>query len=119
MFNNKYIAYPDPSGKSKSTSSMHSDHDILYRSGFEVRVKPKAPRIVDSVNAVNKAFEKDIIIDPSCKGLIDDLEKVTNMPNSREINKNDSNRTHFSDGFRYFIDYNLPIIKPIMGSINR
>lgn len=117
--NKRYIAYPDPAGKSKSTSSLHSDHQLLRKAGFELRVKPAAPRIADSVNAVNKAFEKDIVIDPKCRGLITDLEQVTNLPNSRQINKKDSNRTHFTDGFRYFVDYNLPIIKPILGSINR
>ena len=117
--NKRYICYPDPSGKSKSTSALHSDHDLLRRAGFELRVKPAAPRIADSVNAVNKALENNIIIDPSCKGLIADLEQVTNLPNSRQINKKDSNRTHFTDGFRYFVDYNMPIIKPILGSIQR
>ena len=117
--NRKYIAYPDPAGKSKSTSSLHSDHDLIRRAGFELRVKPKAPRVADSVNAVNKALEKDVIIDPRCKGLITDLEQVCNLPNSREISKKDGNRTHFTDGFRYFVDYTMPIIKPIMGSIQR
>ena len=119
--NKRYIAYPDPSGKNKSTSALHSDHDLLRRAGFEIRVKPAHPRIADSVNAVNKALEKDIIIDPRCKGLIADLEQVTNIPNSDKlkIDKRDSNRTHFTDGFRYFVDYNLPIIKPILGSIAR
>ena len=117
--NKRYIAYPDPAGKSKSTSSLHSDHDLLRKASFELRVKPAAPRITDSVNAVNKAFEKDIVIDPKCKGLITDLEQVTNLPNSRQINKKDSNRTHFTDGFRYFVDYCMPIIKPQYGSIPR
>ena len=117
--NKRYIAYPDPAGKARSTSALHSDHDLLRRANIEVRVKPAAPRVADSVNAVNKALEKDIIIDPKCKGLITDLEQVTNLPNSRQINKKDSNRTHFTDGFRYFLYYNLPIIKPILGSINR
>ena len=117
--NKRYIAYPDPAGKSRSTSSLHSDHDLLRKASFELRVKPAAPRIADSVNAVNKAFENDIIIDPKCKGLITDLEQVTNMPNSRQINKKDSNRTHFTDGFRYFIDYCMPIIKPQFRSIPR
>ena len=117
--NKRYIAYPDPSGKNKSTSSLHSDHDLLRMANFEIRVKPAAPRITDSVNAVNKALEGDIIIDPKCKGLITDLEQVTNLPNSRQINKKDSNRTHFTDGFRYFINYCLPINKPLLGSIQR
>jgi len=116
---NKYIAYPDPAGGSRHTSSLHSDHDILRRGGFEVRVKPKAPRVTDSVNAVNKLCEKNLIIDPSCKGLITDLEQTVNKEGTREIDKSDKQRTHYSDGLRYAIDFEYPIIKPLMGSLPR
>ena len=116
---NQYIAYPDPAGKAKSTSALHSDHDILRQAGFQLKVKPKAPRIVDSVNAVNKICEGNLIIDPSCKGLITDLEQTVNKEGTREIDKSNKERTHFSDGLRYAIDFEYPIIKPLMGSINR
>ncbi len=116
---NKYIAYPDPAGGSRHTSALHSDHDILRRAGFEVKVKPKAPRITDSVNAVNKLCEKNLIIDPSCKGLITDLEQTVNKQGTREIDKSNKDRTHFSDGLRYAIDFEYPIIKPLMGSLPR
>ena len=116
--NNKYIAYPDPANQ-RHTSALHTDHDILRQGGFEVRVKPKAPRVVDSVNAVNKLCEKNLIIDPSCKGLITDLEQTVNKQGTREIDKSNKERTHFSDGLRYAIDYEYPIIKPLMGSIPR
>ena len=115
----RYIAYPDPAGGSRHTSALHSDHDILRRAGFEVKVKPKAPRITDSVNAVNKLCEKNLIIDPSCKGLITDLEQTVNKPGTRDIDKSDKERTHYSDGLRYAIDYEFPITKPLMGSIPR
>ena len=84
-----------------------------------MRVKPQAPRVTDSVNAVNRAFEKNIIIDPRCKGLITDLEQTVNKTGTREIDKSNKDRTHFSDGFRYFCDFEMPIIKPTFGSIPR
>ena len=117
--NNQYIAYPDPAGGARHTSALYTDHDILRQGGFEVRVKPQAPRVTDSVNAVNKAFEKNIIIDPRCKGLITDLEMTANKTGTREIDKSNKDRTHFSDGFRYFVDFEMPIIKPTFGSIPR
>ena len=117
--NNTYIAYPDPAGKARHTSSLHSDHDILLRAGFKLKVKPAAPRIVDSVNAVNKLCDKNLIIDPRCKGLITDLEQTVNKQGTREIDKSNKERTHFTDGLRYAIDFEYPIIKPIMGSIAR
>jgi PBSX family phage terminase large subunit len=116
--NNKYIAYPDPANQ-RHTSALHTDHDILRQGGFDVRVKPKAPRVIDSVNAVNKACQDNLIIDPRCKGLIADLEQTVNKEGTREIDKGDKQRTHFTDGLRYFIDYERPIIKPIVGSIQR
>ena len=116
--NKKYIVYPDPANP-RHTSALHTDHDILRQGGFEVRVKPKAPRIIDSVNAVNKICENDLIIDPRCKGLITDLEQTVNKEGTREIDKSNKDRTHFSDGLRYAIDYEYPIIKPITGSIQR
>ena len=117
--NQTYIAYPDPSGKARKTSSLHTDHQILARAGFQLKVKTASPRITDSVNAVNKICEGNLIIDPSCKGLITDLEQTVNKPGTREIDKSNSARSHFSDGLRYFIDFDYPIIKPLMGSIQR
>ena len=116
--NREYVAYPDPANQ-RHTSALHTDHDILRQGGFKVKVKPKAPRVVDSVNAVNKLCEKNLIIDPRCKGLITDLEQTVNKEGTREIDKSNKDRTHFSDGLRYAIDFEYPIIKPLTGSINR
>ena len=116
--NKEYIAYPDPANQ-RHTSALHTDHDILRQGGFKVKVKPKAPRIVDSVNSVNKICEKNLIIDPRCKGLITDLEQTVNKEGTREIDKSNKDRTHFSDGLRYAIDFEYPIIKPLTGSMNR
>ena len=91
----------------------------MRRAGFQLKVKPAAPRIIDSVNAVNKLCDENLIIDPSCKGLITDLEQTVNKQGTREIDKSNHERTHFSDGLRYAIDFEYPIIKPIMGSIAR
>jgi len=116
--NQKYIAYPDPANQ-RHTSALSTDHDLLRQGGFEVKVKHKAPRIVDSVNSVNKICEKNLIIDPSCKGLITDLEMTCNKEGTREIDKSHKDRTHFSDGIRYAIDFEYPLIKPQFGSIPR
>ena len=107
----EYYCYPDPSGASRKTSAMHTDHDILRAEGFKLMVKRQAPRVTDRVNAVNKIFE-DCIIEPSCRGLIRDLEQVRNKEGTRDIDKTNKELTHFSDGFGYSIDYEYPIRKP-------
>ena len=107
-----YICYPDPAGKNRHTSAMMSDHDILRQNGFGLRVKKKAPSIIDSVNAVNKAMDLTII-DPKCKEFIKDLEQVVLKEGTREIDKSNSSLTHLTDAFRYSIDYEFPVKKPV------
>ena len=107
----EYYCYPDPSGASRKTSAMHTDHDILRAEGFKLMVKRQAPRVTDRVNAVNKIFE-DCIIEPSCRGLIRDLEQVRNKEGTRDIDKTNKELTHFSDGFGYSIAYEYTIRTP-------
>ena len=107
-----YICYPDPSGKNRHTSSFMSDHDVLRKQGFSLMVKKKAPLIVDSVNAVNKAMEFTII-DEKCKEFIKDLEQVVLKEGTREIDKSNPERTHLTDAFRYSVDYEYPVKKPV------
>tara|TARA_R100001443_G_scaffold83055_1_gene89906 strand:+ start:5627 stop:6889 length:1263 start_codon:yes stop_codon:yes gene_type:complete len=109
--NSQIICYPDPAGKAKNTNATHSDHDILRKEGFILKVPNKAPSVIDSVNAVNKALEFTII-DNRCRGLIRDLEQVSNKDGTREIDKSNSELTHFSDGFRYAIHWLYPVRKP-------
>ena len=107
-----YICYPDPAGKNRHTSASMSDHDILRQQGFGLRVKKKAPLVTDSVNAVNKAMEFTIV-DPKCKEFIKDLEQVVLKEGTRDIDKSNSERTHLTDAFRYSIDYEFPVKKPV------
>jgi PBSX family phage terminase large subunit len=107
-----YICYPDPAGKNRHTSALMSDHDILRRQGFGLRVKKKAPSVIDSVNAVNKAMDFTIV-DPKCKEFIKDLEQVVLKEGTREIDKSNNALTHLTDAFRYSVDYEFPVKKPV------
>ena len=107
-----YICYPDPAGKNRHTSAMMSDHDILRQQGFGLRVKKKAPSVADSVNAVNKAMEFTIV-DSKCKEFIKDLEQVVLKEGTRDIDKSNSSLTHLTDAFRYAVDYEFPVKKPV------
>ena len=69
---------------------------------------------------MNRLFDKgEIIIDPSCKALIEDLIKTTNKVGTRDIDKSDKMLTHLSDALGYYCDYEYPVIKPTIGSIKR
>ena len=104
--------YPDPSGNQRRTSANKSDHDIIRENNITLKTKRSAPSVTDRVNAVNKSFEYTII-NPKCKLLVRDFEQVVNKEGTREIDKSNSQLTHFSDGYGYGIDYELPIRKPI------
>ena len=122
--NNNYICYPDASGFQRHTSAMFSDIDILKQNGFQVKVRKSNPPVVNRVNSVNKMLEgnnikPNIIIDPRCKALIQDLEKVTNKQGTRDIDKSNKMLTHMTDALGYAIEWEFPIIKPTLGAIER
>ena len=117
--NSEYIAYPDATGVKRGSSAMFSDIDLLMKSGFKIKALKTNPLVVDRVNAVNRALDGNLIIDPKCKALIEDLEKVVNKQGTREIDKSNKDLTHMSDALGYAIHWEKPIIKQTLGSINR
>ena len=74
----KPLVVPDSTGKAiKSSSSGRSDIEILRRYGLEV-VSTKNPFIRDRQNTLNIHMKKNsVIIDPSCKTLIKELETIS------------------------------------------
>lgn len=89
---------PDSTGKNRKTSGS-SDFEILKDHGFNV-IPTHNPYVKDRVNAVNKAFLSGRIkIDPKCKNLIEDLEKVVWC--GSDLDKRDPDRTHASDNLGY------------------
>ena len=117
--NNIYYAYPDATGAARHSSARYSDISIIKKLGFQVRVKHINPIVVNRVNAMNKALQDNMIIDPSCKDLINDLEKVTNKPNSREIDKSNKEITHLTDALGYAVEWEFPAVKPKLWSVDR
>jgi hypothetical protein len=71
---------------------------------------PKAnPPVRDRVAMVNARLrnardEVQLLVDPQCKELIDDLEQVSYHEDSMQIDKDkDRKRTHLSDALGYLI----------------
>ena len=115
--------YGDPMGQHKlSTVSHRTDYDIIQQSLSEIfnismRVKRRAPSIIDRVNAVNAMLlngkgDRRMTIHPNCHSLIRDLEQVTWHPHTKgQLNKSgEANRmlTHMSDSLGYFIVSKFP-----------
>lgn len=109
---------PDSTGRNRKTSGQ-SDFDIIKQDGFNIR-STHNPFVKDRVNNVNRCLKEGlIIIDPSLKKLINDLEKL-----SWKDNKLDSGPEkmlgHISDALGYACHNLLPQSKidltPRMGS---
>lgn len=115
------LVYGDASGSSRSTKSSLSDYQIIQDAfknvpGFQLRVKAANPEVKDRTTAVNsklKSYDGKVhtTIHPSCKWLIKDLMDVTRKPGTNDIDKSNPDRTHSSDGFGYFIEYEYPVVK--------
>ena len=116
--NRQYFCYPDATGRAKGSSAAYSDISILKRH-FQVKVKHINPRVINRVNAMNNALSGNMIIDPRCKDLINDLEKVTNKQGTREIDKSNKMLSHISDALGYAVTYEFPVTRPKLWSIDR
>jgi phage terminase large subunit len=91
--------YPDSTGSNRKTSGI-SDHQILRQDGFTIQ-STRNPLVIDRVNNVNRLLrEERIIIDSSCRKLINDLEKVSWKDGSLD-QKTDKMLTHISDALGY------------------
>ena len=118
--NNTYIAYPDATGRARNSSARYSDISLVKKANFKVMVKHINPLVVNRVNAMNKALQDNMIIDPSCKDLINDLERVVNKQGTREIDKTgDKSLTHLTDALGYSVEWCYPAVKPQLWSVDR
>jgi hypothetical protein len=114
----KIYAYPDPSGRARKTSAPVgiTDFKILEAHGITCLARPKAPPIVDSVQAVNRMLltakhEVRMFFRPHLTGTITSIERtkwVDNNPDLAVIDKSEGIE-HFSDGVRYGTDWLFPV----------
>lgn len=94
------LVFPDSTGRNRKTSGK-SDHIILEECGFKVQ-QTRNPFVRDRLNNVNRLLRDGaIIIDPKCRKLINDLEKVTWDGNDLD-KRTDPMLTHISDALGYW-----------------
>jgi len=113
--------YGDAAGKSRHTSAPRTDWQTVedffrrYFCKLERRVPSTNPLVKDRVNCVNamlrnQAGDRRLLIDPKCKQLILDFERVhwkTDLNGNPlvDIDKSDPMRSHVSDALGYMIAY--------------
>lgn len=102
------VVFPDASGGARRTSAPIGDTDlaILRGFGFDVRADSRNPDLVDSYNAMNRYLQNSIgetvlYVSAKCPQLIDDFEQLSYRECSREVDKSNPNRSHYSDAARY------------------
>ena len=104
---------PDSTGKNRKTSGK-SDFEILKDNGFNV-MSTRNPFVSDRTNNVNRIFEENrVIINPKCKYLINDLNKVSWKDNKLDPGP-DKMLTHISDA----LGYGLWKLDPIGKIVNK
>lgn len=113
--NRRVLAYPDPSGKSRKTSSPAgvTDFSILAAHGFRVLAPNAAPLVVDRNNLVNAmlknaAGDRRLFIHPRCKQLIKCLDGLTFKAGTSQPDK-DMGLDHLPDALAYLISYEYPM----------
>lgn len=106
----KVVAYPDPTGSARKTSSAgRTDHEIIRQHGFGC-VSPRAPWAVkDKINATNSMIRTAsgqirMFVHPRCKHTIKALKNVTYKQGADEyvIDKT-AGIEHWSDGLGYLV----------------
>jgi len=107
--------YPDAAGRSRSTTSNRSDHQILKDHSFYIIAKKANPPIIDRLNALNRMLKDAngkirMTVDPKCVYLIKDLEQVQRTRDGK-IDKSDIKLTHMMDACSYYISYKYPVVK--------
>jgi phage terminase large subunit len=113
--NRDITVYPDPSGKSRKTSSPigQTDHSIIRAYGFDIQAPNKAPLIVDRVNETNAlccnaSNERRLLLHPRCIKTIKSLEGLTFKEGTSIPDKN-SGLDHMVDALGYLIHMEFPI----------
>jgi len=112
----RIVVYPDPASRQRKTSAGGAtDLTILQNAGFTVKAPHSHNPIRDGVNAVNSRLcnslgERNLLIAPGCKRLIECLEKHTYKEGTTQPDK-DSGFDHMSDAMRYAVDYLFPVTR--------
>lgn len=110
----RVLAYPDPSGKARKTSSPvgQTDFSILAAHGFRVLAPNSAPLVVDRNNLTNAmlknaAGDRRLLIHPRCKQLIKCLDGLTYKEGTSQPDKN-LGLDHLPDALAYLVSYEYP-----------
>ena len=109
--NNK-IVVGDSTGNNKRDVAIDKTNYVIFQENGLMTKKFNNPPVQSRIINVNSRLHHGlVIIDPSCKNLIRDLELVAWKENGSDIDKADITLSHASDAFSYGVWYYLPLKK--------
>ncbi len=119
--------YGDASGYQRRTAGRDTDWGLIreffegWRGTFQAQIRADRsnPAVRDRVNVVNSRLcnrrgERRLVVDPRCRELLADLERVRwvverNGQVGSELDKSDRKRTHVSDALGYYVWKAFPV----------
>lgn len=119
--------YGDASGHQRRTSGTDTDWGLIReyfgrwqgQVNLQMRTTTSNPGVRDRINIVNSRLrsalgERRLFVDPKCKELIKDLERVSWKIDAAgrvtsELDKSDRLRTHASDALGYYVAKAFPM----------
>ena len=112
--------YPDASGSKGTTNSTKSDINIMAEFGIGNYSGKANPDVKDRIKVTNSRFlnakdEINVVIDPTAKGLIQDLERHCYDEKGDPDKKNGND--HRTDAFSYPMHRIFSAGKPLAGPV--
>lgn len=111
------ILFPDPAGNARSTKGPKTDIQILRDHGFEdIRFRSRIKSVKDCLTALNAFIGKNkLVIGSQCRQTILDLEQCQMRTGTNELDKSNTQRTHWLDGIKNMIEFEFPITAGVGG----
>jgi len=108
--NRPMIVVGDSTGNNKRDVAIdRSNYEIFRQNGLGTKNFLNPP-VQSRIICANSNFYHDrLIVDPSCKNLIRDLELVAWKEDGKDIDKRDITLSHASDGYTYGVHFFLPL----------
>lgn len=105
------IVIGDSTGNNKKDVSADKTNYQHFKDAGLLTKKFRNPPITSRIISANSNFFHDkIIVDPSCKNLIRDLELMSWKEDGSDVDKSDITISHASDGYTYGLWFFVPVI---------
>lgn len=108
--NRPVIVMGDSTGNNKKDVAADKTNYQHFKDAGLLTKKFRNPPVQSRIISANSnIFHNKVVIDPSCKNLIRDLELMSWKEDGSDVDKSDITLSHASDGYTYGLWYFMPI----------